>query len=213
MIEYALVLPGAYLVGSISWGYMVGKLKGMDIRQVGSGSTGMTNVLRTLGPAFAVLVLIADVSKGVAAVLLARLLTGGAPLAEALAAALAVIGHNWPLFSGFRGGRGIATGVGGLTTLYPWSGVIAIGVFLVPVAATRYVSLGSILAVVSAIVTLPLFAILGMTPWQYSVYVGISGPLILWQHRSNMQRLVKGNERRLGERLGRGDSDAGEGSR
>lgn len=201
MIEYGLALPGAYLLGSISWGYLAGKLRGVDIRQMGSGSTGMTNVLRTFGPALAILVLMADVSKGVLAVLLARALTDGAPLAEALAATLAVVGHNWPVFSGFRGGRGIATGVGALTTLNPLSGAIALIVFLIPVAITRYVSLGSMLAVVAAMVALPLLAALDWTPWQYSAYVSVGGPLILWQHRSNLQRLLKGAEHRLGERV------------
>ncbi len=198
--EYALALPGAYLLGSISWGYLAGRLRGVDVRQVGSGSTGMTNVLRTLGPLFAVLVLVGDVGKGALAVLLARLLTGGSPLAEALAATLAVIGHNWPVFSGFRGGRGIATGVGGLITLNPLSGIIALTVFALPVALTRYVSLGSVLAVISAMITLPLFAAAGWTPWHYTWYVATGGPLIIWQHRGNIHRLLKGKERRLGQR-------------
>ena len=198
LFEYAIALIGAYLLGSISWGYLVGKVRGVDIRERGSGSTGMTNVLRTLGPALAVLVLAGDVSKAVLAVLLARVLTGGAHLAEALAATLAVIGHNWPVFSGFRGGRGVATGVGGLTVLSPLSGAIAVGVFLTPVALTRYVSLGSVCAVLSSIITIPLFAALGWTAWPYFLYVGVAGPLIIWQHRGNIQRLLTGNERKLG---------------
>jgi glycerol-3-phosphate acyltransferase PlsY len=201
VVEYGLALPGAYLLGSISWGYLAGKLRGVDIRQAGSGSTGMTNVLRTLGVPLALLVFAADVSKGVLAVLLARVLTHGAPLAEALAATLAVVGHNWPVFSGFRGGRGIATGIGALTTLNPLSGAIALAVFLIPVAVTRYVSLGSVLAVVAAMITLPLFAVLDLTAWQHSAYVALGGPLIIWQHRGNLQRLLRGAERRLGERV------------
>lgn len=198
VIEYGVALLGAYFLGSISWGYMVGKVRGVDIRNQGSGSTGMTNVLRTLGPALAALVFVGDVSKGVLAVLLARWLTGGAPPAEALSATMAVAGHNWPLFSGFRGGRGIATGVGGLATLSPLSGAIAVGVFLLPVAITRYVSLGSICAVLSAMITIPLFAALEWTHWAYLLYVGIAGPLIIWQHRGNIQRLLARNERKLG---------------
>ena len=200
ILSYALALIGAYLLGSISWGYLAGRLKGVDVRQVGSGSTGMTNVMRTLGVPLAILVLAGDVSKGVLSVLLARLLTDDVPMVEALAATLAVVGHNWPLFSGFRGGRGIATGVGGLTTLNPLSGAVALSVFAVPVAVTRYVSLGSVLAVVSAMITMPLFAAMDITPWQYSVYLAIGGPIIIWQHRGNLQRLIRGTERRLGER-------------
>ncbi|MBI4311878.1 MAG: glycerol-3-phosphate 1-O-acyltransferase PlsY [Chloroflexi bacterium] len=215
VLEYTLALLAAYLLGSISWGYLVGKLKRVDLRQAGSGSTGMTNVLRTLGPAFAVLVLVGDVSKGVVSVLVARALTGGAPLAEALAATLAVVGHNWPVFSGFRGGRGISTGVGGVTTLHPLSGLIAVSVFLVPVALTRYVSLGSVLAVVSAMVTVPLFAFLGEIPREHILYVAIGGPIIIWQHRGNIQRLLKGTERKLGQRaqLQENGPDASEGRR
>lgn len=200
-MEYVLVLPGAYLLGSIPWGLIAGRIRrGIDVRQYGSGSTGMTNVMRTLGPGVALLVLLGDVSKGVSAILLSRLLSGG-PSLEALAATLAVAGHNWPVYSGFRGGRGIATGVGGLLTLSPVSGLIAIGVFLLPVAVTRLVSLGSILAVLSAMVTIPLFVAAGGLPWQYIVYVAVAGSLIIWQHRGNIRRLLRGTERRLGQRV------------
>lgn len=199
MIVDLLVLPLAYLLGSIPWGLIVGKLKaGIDIRGHGSGSTGMTNVVRTVGVRLGVFVLLMDTSKGILAVLLARFLDGS-PLTESLAATLAVLGHNWPIYSGFRGGRGIATGVGGLAMLFPMSGAIAVSVFIIPVAATRYVSLGSVLAVISSMITIPVFAILDSVPWQYIFYVSIAGPAIIWQHRGNIQRLVNGTERRLGQ--------------
>jgi len=199
LIVDLLVLPVSYLLGSIPWGLIVGKLKaGIDVRGHGSGSTGMTNVLRTMGVRFAVFVLLMDTSKGILAVLLVRFLDGS-PLAESLAATLAVLGHNWPIYSGFRGGRGIATGVGGLTMLFPMSGVIAVSVFIIPVLVTRYVSLGSVLAVISAMITIPVFTILDIVPWQYIFYVYIAGPAIIWKHRGNIQRLANGTERRLGQ--------------
>ncbi len=118
-MEYVLVLPGAYLLGSISWGLILGKLsRGIDVRKHGSGATGAANVLRTLGPRMAALVLVADVSKGTVAVLAAKLLTG-APLAEALAGILVIAGHNWPIYSRFQGGRGVTKAVGALAVMSP----------------------------------------------------------------------------------------------
>ena len=197
VIEYALVLPGAYLLGSISWGLIVGKMtRGIDVRQHGSGATGTANVLRTLGPRWAVLVLAADVSKGVIAVFLAKQIIGS-PVAEALAGFLAVLGHNWPVFSRFQGGRGVTVGVGGMAVMSPVTAAIALGVFVSSIAVSRYVSLGSILAVTTAAVIIPILVVAGQEPWQYLIYIGAGCPLILWRHAGNVQRLLQGTERRL----------------
>ncbi|MSQ22913.1 MAG: glycerol-3-phosphate 1-O-acyltransferase [Dehalococcoidia bacterium] len=197
MIEYALVLLGAYLLGSISWGLIVGKVtRGIDVRQHGSGATGTANVLRTLGPRWAVLVLAADVSKGVIAVFAAKQIIG-APMAEALAGFLAVAGHNWPVFSRFQGGRGVTVGVGGMAVMSPVTAAIALGVFISSIAASRYVSLGSVLAVSTAAVMLTILVVAGQEPWECLVYVGAGCPLILWRHAGNMRRLMHGTERRL----------------
>ncbi len=206
-MQYALLLPGAYLVGSIPWGLIAGKLRGgIDVRQYGSGTTGTTNVMRTLGPRVATLVMVADVSKGVVVVLLARAVVD-APLAEALAATLAIIGHNWPVFGGFRGGRGVTVGVGGLGAITPLGGAIALGVFIPTVALTRYASLGSVLAVASALIIVPVMVAIGDLDWAYVVYVGVGCPVILWQHRGNIQRLLRGTERRIGQQEVRPPAD------
>ncbi len=197
MIEYALILPGAYLLGSISWGLMMGRLKGgVDIRQHGSGSTGTTNVLRILGARTAALVFAADTAKGVVAVLAAKLASDD-PLLEALAALSVLAGHNWPVFSKFRGGRGITAAVGSITVLAPLVTALALAAFAPIVAVSRYVSLASVSAVVVAIAALPVMVALDVAPWQYLVYTMVGGPLIIWRHRGNIQRLLNGTESRL----------------
>ena len=206
-MEYVLVLPGAYLLGSISWGLIIGKVRrGIDVRKYGSGATGMTNVLRTLGPRMAALVLVADVAKGIVAVLLARLLTG-APLAEALAGVLVVAGHNWPVFSRFRGGRGVTTGVGSLAVMSPLAAAVAVSVFVLTVLLSRYMSLGSVLAVVVAMVALPILVATGLEPWQYLIYTCVGGPVIIWRHHGNIRRLLQGTERRIGQRVNQKTQD------
>ena len=168
-----LVIPGSYLIGSVSWGLIIGKLtRGIDVRDHGSGSTGSTNVLRTLGPRLGAFVFVLDVSKGILAILVAKII-GDEPLIDGLAALAVIIGHNWPIFSRFKGGRGIAPAVGALTILAPTATIIAIVAFIPSVLITRYVSLGSILAVASAVITMPILAFLDMAPWEYLSYTMI----------------------------------------
>ena len=199
-MEYVLVLPGAYLLGSISWGLIIGKMsRGIDVRAYGSGATGVTNVLRTLGPHMAALVLVADVSKGIIATYLARVVTG-APLAEALAGVLVIAGHNWPVFSRFQGGRGVTTAVGAMAVMSPPAAAAGIGAFLPTVLLSRYVSLGSVLSVIAGCVTLLVLVAIGLEPWDYLIYAGVGGPIILWRHRGNLRRLLQGTERRFGQR-------------
>ena len=192
-----LVIPGSYLIGSVSWGLIIGKLtSGIDVREHGSGSTGSTNVLRTLGPRLGALVFVLDVSKGVLVILAAKII-GDEPLIDGLAPLAVIIGHNWPILSRFQGGRGIASAVGALTILAPTATMIAIVSFIPAVLITRYVSLGSILAVVSAVITMPILAFLDMAPWEYLSYTMIGGPLIIIRHKENIMRHLKGTERRL----------------
>ena len=184
-------------MGSISSGLIVGKLKqGVDIRRHGSGSTGTTNVLRVLGVRMAVVVLVADISKGIIAVLAAKLVSND-PLLEALAALFVVAGHNWPVFSKFQGGRGITAAVGAIAVLAPIVAALALAVFVPVVSLSRYVSLASVSAVIVAVVAIPVMVALGEAPWQYLVYTTAGGPLIIWRHRGNIQRLINGTENRL----------------
>ncbi len=203
--RYALVLPVAYVLGSIPWGFLITLMvKGMDIREYGSGKTGTSNVLRSAGGPYAAMTLALDLSKGLLAVFLARAAVDTAP-AEVGAGLLALAGHNWPVFLGFRGGRGIATGVGGLLVMAQIPGAIAFAVFAPVTLLSRYLSLGSIVAVMAAFLSMLAMVLLDRTSSTYLYYTGVGGAIIIWQHRDNIRRLLQGTERRLGqpaERLG-----------
>lgn len=198
VVQYAYFLPISYLLGSVPWGYLLTQtIKGMDVREYGSGSTGTSNVLRTAGGALAAAALVLDVSKGVLAVLLARVVAE-TEVAQVTAGLAVLAGHNWPIFLDFRGGRGIATGVGGLLMMSPLSGAIAIAAFLPITLLTRYLSLGSICAVITALVAMLVLVMVRDTPSTYLYYTGIGGAVIIWQHRGNIQRMLNGTENRLG---------------
>ena len=142
-----LAVLAAYLVGAVPIGWLVARAFGVgDIRRHGSGNIGATNVLRTLGWVPAVVTLLADVGKGYLAVVVGGLLGGGDPAVVAASAVAAVAGNCWSVFLGFRGGKGVATGLGALLRTVPWATVAALPVFVAVVATTRYVSLGSLLA-------------------------------------------------------------------
>lgn len=179
-----------YIVGSLPIGYLVMQsTRGVDLRRVGSGNVGAANVYRTSGLGMAIAVLIGDVAKGTAAVLLA----GGGSNAAAAAVA-AVIGHIYPVWLGFRGGKGVATASGAFTVLSPLPAAIAAAAFAITVASTRFVSLGSIVA------TVLLPVIEWLTPGLRAVDIGatIASALILFRHRGNMARLWSRTERALG---------------
>jgi glycerol-3-phosphate acyltransferase PlsY len=201
MVQQIGSLLLGYLLGAIPTGVVVARLwGGVDLTAVGSKRTGATNVLRTLGPAAAVGVLLGDLAKGALAVLLAAALSAGDLWAMAGAGLAAVIGHAYSPFIGFKGGRGVATGVGGLLVLSPPAAGLAVLVGAIAIALTRYVSLGSILGTLTAAVLL----IAGvLTGGQHSAYLlfglGVGG-FIVAAHRDNIGRLLHGTERRLGQR-------------
>ena len=146
--QYAVVMPLAYLIGSISWGYMILQWKmGVDVREYGSGRTGMSNVLRTGGVKSAAVVLTLDIAKGLVAVVLARQLIGTHG-AEVTAGLIVLVGHNWPVFLRFKGGRGILTALGALTLMVPIAALVATVTFLIITLLSRYISLGSVVGVV-----------------------------------------------------------------
>ncbi len=197
--QYALLIPVAYVLGSIPWGFLIGMaVKGVDIRQYGSGKTGTSNVLRTAGGKFAALALALDLSKGLLAVLMVRLVADD-PAVEVAAGLAALAGHNWSVFLNFKGGRGIATGVGGLLIMQPVAAAIAVGVFLPVTLLTRFLSLGSIVSNWTAFLALLVMVLLDYAPATYLWYTGIGGAVITWQHRDNIQRIIRGTERRLGQ--------------
>ena len=194
-----VLVPVAYLVGSLQWGlYLVQLTKRVDIRTLGSGKTGATNVLRTSGKAAAASVFLADVAKGIGITLFARAISDDPWLHAAVAAAV-VVGHVWPVLAGFQGGRGIAPGVGASAGLDPWAAAIGIAVFAPVVGASRYVSLGSVLAVLALIGTFAIRLLAFDAPMPYLWFALGGGSLVIAMHRDNIKRLLRGNERKIGQ--------------
>lgn len=192
----SLLLPLSYLLGSVPTGYLVARLRGIDIRRHGSGNIGSTNVLRTLGRGAAAVTLLGDVAKGWAGVWLGWSV-GPDPLWSALAAVLVVVGHCWSPFLGFRGGKGVATGFGAALGLAPWATLPAALVWGVLLLSWRYVSLASL----SAAVCLPLGVLLLGYPLPAVGAGGAIALLVIARHRENIGRLLAGTERRLGEKV------------
>ena len=198
-VQYSAVLPLAYLLGSISWGYMLLQWKqGVDIRDYGSGRTGMSNVLRTGGAKTAAVVLTLDIAKGVIAVIIARVVIG-TTAAEVAAALIVLMGHNWPVFLQFKGGRGILTALGGLAIMAPLPAILAIATFLAVAGLSRYISLGSVIGVLIGAISILVLALAGLHSNTYIVYAFIACAITIWQHRDNIQRIRQGSERRIGQ--------------
>ena len=202
-------LLAGYLLGSIPSGYLAGRwLKGVDIRSLGSGSTGATNVLRQFGKGPALVVFLVDVLKGTAAVLLAKLLLqplGITPESDwwVVATGLAALaGHIWPVWLGWRGGKAVATGLGMLLGLTWPVGLACFGVFMAVISLSRIVSLSSVIAALS----LPLLMLgsfassgTGLRP-AYLALALVAMVLVLWRHRSNIERLLAGRVPRIGQK-------------
>jgi len=200
-LRIAAVLVASYCIGGIPWGLvLVRAIKHVDVRDFGSGKTGATNVLRLLGWQGFAVVLVLDATKGIGAVLLARYVTGNSWV-EAAAGILAISGHCWSPYLGFRGGgRGMVTAMGAAFTMAPGL-ILLVPVFLIPVLLTRHMSLGNVTASLSAPVVLLLGTLLGRSPWAYFVF-GLAGcALILINHSDNIQRLLAGTERKIGEKV------------
>jgi glycerol-3-phosphate acyltransferase PlsY len=198
-----------YVCGSIPSGVVVGRLFGdVDPRDLGSGKTGATNVMRTLGPGPAVLVAVGDVMKGVAPILLARYLifpaqhatAAIAPWAETAAGYAALLGHNHSMFIGFKGGRGVATGGGASLAMQPLAVVVAVIGMIVPVAITRYVSLGSIVAAATCATADAVLVALRLDSYQHLAFMVGGAAIIIYAHRDNIARLAAGTERKLGQK-------------
>ncbi|WP_027876973.1 glycerol-3-phosphate 1-O-acyltransferase PlsY [Meiothermus cerbereus] len=191
------VLLLAYLFGAIPAGAWVARYYGVDIQKVGSGNTGATNILRTLGAGPAVVVAVFDVFKGGIAVLLARLFNIEGPLLGGVALA-AVLGHNYSVFLRFTGGKGVATSFGTLLFLDPLVALLAFPVGILTMWLTRFVSAGSMVGGLAAVV---ITIALGRPFWEILTVLLLAG-LIFWTHRENIKRLQAGNERRLGDKTG-----------
>jgi glycerol-3-phosphate acyltransferase PlsY len=211
-----LVLSG-YLLGAIPFGLLVGRWgRGIDIRDYGSHRTGATNTLRTLGAGAALVVLLLDVGKGVGAVILARLLYADDPLGStewvaAAAAFAAIVGHNWSVFIGFSGGRGVATSMGGLLALVPLAALIVAPIVVFILWRWRYVSLGSIggAAVAPVVVMVLVLLDLGGTALPHVAFALAAGVVVIAAHADNIVRLRDGTERRIGQKEPIDQADGG----
>ena len=198
----AIALVASYLLGSIPFGYLVGRIGGIDIRQSGSGNIGATNVTRTLGKAYGYPVFALDSLKGLAAVRLSIFVaerTEISPeIAGMVAAVLSVVGHSFPIWLGFKGGKGVATSAGALFGLMPVVVVIGAIVWALTFRFTRYVSLASIVATVSLPVAVLCLLLLGHAGTYALFYFSLCvAVLVTVRHRTNLSRLLEGTEPRF----------------
>jgi acyl phosphate:glycerol-3-phosphate acyltransferase len=208
VLELVLVAVIGYLLGSANTSIIVGKFYGVDVRNHGSGNAGATNTLRTLGKKAAIFAGLGDVLKGVLACLIGLFLIGEVDgignLGVMIGGISAIIGHNWPLYFGFRGGKGIFTSLA-VVLMMDWRiGLVLLGVFLIVVIITKFISLGSILAsglfpIVSAI---PIFK----KSYVFIIFALVLGLLAIFRHRSNIVRIINGTESKFGAKKKTGDS-------
>jgi glycerol-3-phosphate acyltransferase PlsY len=196
-----------YGIGSISSGYLVGRMyRNVDLRTVGSGSTGATNTFRTLGLGAALLVAILDILKGAGAVWIASAIVTGTgeerTIATAVAAVAAVAGHCWPAFLEGRGGRGVATGFGALLFIATPAWLGAVVAFMVALAVTRMVSVSSLASVAGALLGYIVFVFAGYLSFHWAVlgFILIAGSIVTIRHRANIARILRGSEPRVGQR-------------
>jgi glycerol-3-phosphate acyltransferase PlsY len=194
------LVVASLLIGAVPWGFLAGKAsRGIDLRAVGSGGTGATNVLRTLGPRASAVVALLDILKGLLPVVLARS-AGFDPAWVAAAAVATVVGHCWSPFIGFKGGKGVATGAGAAIALFPYVLVI-VPVMGFVVWTTKYVSLGSLIAAGLGALLAVIYAAAGRLDWIFAIAIVAIGGIIAVRHESNIRRLMQGSERRIGETI------------
>jgi glycerol-3-phosphate acyltransferase PlsY len=209
--KFILVIVIGYLLGSIPFGLIISRRKAnIDIRNYGSGRTGGTNVLRALGRKAFLMVAALDIAKGALAVVLAGLIIGSdyiiignsglGLLSQVLAGLAAVVGHIWPVFLKFKGGRGVATFMGGLIALFPIAGLLGGEAVIIGAGLSGFASLGSIIGVVGVFAVLIPLTIVYNLPIEYLGYALIGTLLIIFVHRDNIKRLLSGNERRLNQK-------------
>lgn len=197
-LKNILVAGISYLIGSFSSAYVLGKvIKRTDIREYGSGNAGATNALRVFGKKIGVLAFILDVFKGVLAVYIGGKIMGYN--GELIGGLFAVIGHNWPVFLRFKGGKGIATSFGVMLSLYWPVAILSFFFFLLIVILTRYVSLGSVLSAIAA----PIIGVIVNRPFNrnYFFITLILAILAIYRHRANIKRLIQGKEYKIGEKV------------
>jgi glycerol-3-phosphate acyltransferase PlsY len=194
-MEHIFAIVIGYTIGSVPFAFLLSRRHGIDLRVVGSGNVGATNVLRTSGVAAGVLAMVLDAAKGWLAVVVAQAVSLS-PHPPVLAGVASILGHVYPVWLGFRGGKGVATAAGVFLGLAPAAVAIAAGVFVVAVLFTRFISLGSL----SAALTLAVATVV-LERWHTAIGALIAATIIVQRHRGNITRLIAGTERRIGQRL------------
>ena len=198
-----LVVVIAYLLGSIPFAYLAGRTRGIDIRTVGSKNVGASNVFRELGKGMGITVMALDIAKGLIAVLIADAQTASPwPL---VAAAAAILGHVFPVWLHFKGGKGVAVAGGAMIGLAPLPAIIVLVLWGIIVGVTRYVSVGSI----TAAAVFPFLVLAFGAPWPTVVFAFLASIMVIVRHRSNIRRLRHGEEHRLDFRRMRGTPEPG----
>lgn len=197
-LSIILILAG-YLLGAIPSGVVVGRLYGVDVRSVGSGNIGTANVLRAAGKQAAAFTMVGDMLKGLVPVVLAKIITDNEWVIAAVALA-AVVGHCWPVFLGFKGGKGVATGAGTALGLAPLVGILMFALWWGVALVTKYTSLSALVVMVIS----PFIFILFGQPWPYVLYSVLGGAAVIYRHRTNVQALLAGTERKVGEKKASG---------
>jgi acyl phosphate:glycerol-3-phosphate acyltransferase len=204
MLTLALVLVGSYLLGSIPFGYLAGRIRGIDIRKAGSGNIGATNVVRVLGKAYGYPVFVLDFLKGLGAVRISIAIAASlraestSEVVGILAAVSAVIGHSFPLWLKFRGGKGVATSAGALFGLMPLATLIGVGIWILTFFLTRYVSVASITTAVALPLVIAIMTWLNQTYGKALFYSSLCiAAVVIWRHHSNLSRLIRGTEPRF----------------
>jgi glycerol-3-phosphate acyltransferase PlsY len=198
MSVIATVVIG-YLAGSIPTGVLVGRMAGLgDVRDYGSGKTGFTNALRTMGIRWAILVIVVDVAKGAAPVLIGRFVFDE-PWAAAAGGIAAVLGHTWPVFAGFRGGRGVATALGAFLAVSPLAAVVVLALALAVLYVFRYASVMSIVGVFAGFVALVVLVAMDLAAAEYLLFGTLTMLAVEFNHLANIRRLIAGTEPKLGQ--------------
>jgi acyl phosphate:glycerol-3-phosphate acyltransferase len=205
MVTLAVLLVGSYLLGSIPFGYLAGRLVGIDIRQAGSGNVGATNVVRVVGKGYGYPVFALDVLKGFGAVKISMLMAPGRPpewnspeIFGILAAMSSVLGHLYPPWLTFKGGKGVATSAGALLALTPVATLIGVAIWIIVFWLTRYVSLASIIAAVLLPIVILVFSSQDQNKGKPLFYSSACvAAIVVWRHRSNLSRLMRGTEPRF----------------
>jgi glycerol-3-phosphate acyltransferase PlsY len=195
MTKNIILLIAAFVLGSIPFGIITAKAKGIDLKKIGSGNIGATNVLRSLGKWPAVITLLGDILKGTLAVAIGKY-TGVAPLYEGLIGISAILGHNFSLFLGFRGGKGVATSLGVLVIYAPPAALVTLIIWIGVVLFTKYSSLGAIVSFALLPFNVMLFNFEDKTKIFVSILISL---FIILRHKDNMKRLMNGTERKIGQ--------------